>query len=127
MQRHQPLLYHMVDQAGEAAKSSFSERAMQCAIIFISTTCRSYACHREAPHGDACLHLSQSFRLSESASAAFSVFGRGGSIRFLPDKPDLTDLHVDQPALYDTLNYHLPRVDLADGIRRIKMYREAHS
>jgi hypothetical protein len=65
--------------------------------------------------------------LSELAEAAFTAFGKGGRVRFLTDKPDLSDLPaVSTPAPYQDIGFS-PRVDIMEGFRRIRNFREGVS
>lgn len=71
----------------------------------------------------ACAHP-RSVRLTEIASAAFAAFEQSEKVRFLTDKPDLADVpEIRDYALYDCVEYY-PRIDIVQGYRRIKEYRE---
>lgn len=73
-----------------------------------------------------CAHP-QSVTLSEMAKAAFSAFGRTREARFLPEKPALPDLpEISDYAVYDRVGYH-PRINIWEGYRRIRDYREKHT
>jgi len=127
--RHQPLLYHMVDraQAGEDIVVYGKHDAVRnyLHIEDLSEICRLVV--RQRLTGCHSCSSPNSVRLSEIASTAFSIFGRGGGVRFQPDKPDVADLpDIDLGVLYDVLNYR-PQVNLREGMARIKTYREAHS
>jgi len=66
---------------------------------------------------------SESFRLSEVAQTALQIFGRGGSVHFQKDKPDLFDVTgIPSDALYRQLNY-VPGTSLLEGIKKIKQAR----
>lgn len=63
-------------------------------------------------------------KLSEIASAAFRAFGRGGEVRFLPDRPDIPDLpHLGSSEIYGLIGYE-PAVDMAEGMAAIRRQRE---
>jgi nucleoside-diphosphate-sugar epimerase len=62
--------------------------------------------------------------VSQLAKIAQSVYGRGGQIRFLSNRPDLPDLpERSGESLFQALDFR-PCISLEDGIRRIKEYRE---
>ena len=62
--------------------------------------------------------------VSELATIAQSVYGRGGQIRFLTSRPNLADLpDRSGESLFQALDFR-PCIRLEDGIRRIKEYRE---
>lgn len=62
----------------------------------------------------------RSVRLSEIATTAFKVFGKGGNVRFLPDKPDITDLPGGCGSnLYEKISFK-PGTTLFEGISAIK-------
>lgn len=73
-----------------------------------------------------CAHP-QPVRLSEMANAAFETFGKGGAVKFIKDKPSLSDLPlVDDYSLYRQIQFW-PTVNINDGFRRIKHHREDRS
>lgn len=61
----------------------------------------------------------------EVANTAQKIFGKGGEVRFLSDKPDMNDNVVPvDTSLYDILNYY-PQISMKEGIVRIKESRES--
>jgi hypothetical protein len=57
--------------------------------------------------------------ISQIASIAFDVFGRGGTIQFDTSRDDIPSLSsIPDPDLYDKLSYW-PEVDLHEGIHLI--------
>ena len=61
---------------------------------------------------------------SEIAEIAFSVFGMGGKVQFLRDKPDIQDnIFPYNASLYKTIDYY-PEISIYEGIKRIERYRK---
>lgn len=59
------------------------------------------------------------------AENALKVFGKGGEVKFLKDKPDIPDnIFSKDLTIYGKLNYS-PQISIADGIERIKKQRQA--
>ena len=124
--RHQGLLYAVIDRAeiGEPIEFFGSYDARRnflhvddFAEIVARTVARGLEGVYDCPHP-------VSVRLSDLARTALAVFGRGGEVRFLPDREDLPDVpEVSGDILYDAVGYR-PVIDLAEGISRIKRYRE---
>ncbi|CAM5188193.1 hypothetical protein CDEF62S_02684 [Castellaniella defragrans] len=74
----------------------------------------------------ACSHP-RSVLVSEMAEAAFAAFGHKRKARFLPEAPVLPDLpEVTDHAVYERVGYR-PRVDIWEGYRRVRAYRESES
>ncbi|RJQ68736.1 MAG: NAD(P)-dependent oxidoreductase [Desulfobacteraceae bacterium] len=66
-------------------------------------------------------------RLTEMANAAYAAFGSRGQVHFITGKPDLVDLpEIHDHALYDRIGFW-PRIDIWEGYRRIKKFRENKS
>jgi nucleoside-diphosphate-sugar epimerase len=62
--------------------------------------------------------------MSLLATTAQSVYGCGGKIRFLKNRPNITDIpERSGEQLFQALDFQ-PRIGLEDGIRRIKNYEE---
>ncbi|HEX3568975.1 MAG TPA: NAD(P)-dependent oxidoreductase [Candidatus Saccharimonadales bacterium] len=61
---------------------------------------------------------------SQIAHAAQRIFGRGGSVRFAADKPDIpSDTFPLDQAIYKKIAYQ-PTISMEAGLERIKKYRE---
>lgn len=126
---HQALLYVMADRA-QAGQDIHLYGTHDARRNYIFLDDLSEICLRvlQGTHTGtfACGHP-QSVRLSEMAGAAFAAFGNGGESQFMADKPDLADLPpVDEDILYRQIGYW-PGVDIGEGFRRIKHYRESNS
>lgn len=64
---------------------------------------------------------------SEIAQTAQKVFGKGGAVEFLKDKPDTPDnTFTKDLSIYDIVNYQ-PNISLERGIAMIKKYRGSKS
>jgi len=73
-----------------------------------------------------CAHQ-KSVHISEMADAAFSAFGHQCRLKLLTDKPDLADLPIiDDYSLYSQIDYW-PNIDIEEGFKRIRNYRENNS
>lgn len=127
--RHQALLYVMADRA-EAGQDINLYGMHDASRNYIYLDDLAEVCCRvvEGTHtGTFPLVHPQSVKLSEMAYAAFATFGRGGSLHFMADKPDQADLpSIDDSTLYRQIGYW-PKVDIGEGFRRIKNFREANS
>lgn len=127
--RHQEFLYLIADraQAGQDINLYGSNNALRNYIHLedLAEICCRVAQGRHTGTF-ACAHP-QSVRIGELAEAAFSVFGRGGRWQFIPDKPDLADLPaIDDYLLYSQIDYW-PSIDINDGFKRIRNYRESNT
>jgi len=127
--RHQALLYVMADRA--EAGQDINLYGMHDALRnYIYLDDLAEVCCRvvEGTHtGTFALGHPKSVKLSEMANAALAAFGKGGSLRFMADKPDQADLPpIDDNTLYRQIDYW-PKVDIGEGFRRIKHFREANS
>jgi len=127
--RHQALLYFMADraQAGENISLYGSNDALR---NFLHLDDFAEICSRVVRDRRAgvftCAHP-QSIRLSEVADAAFSAFGRGGQVQFMPENPDLADLPATEDySLYDSIDYW-PTISISEGFKRIRNFRESNS
>lgn len=124
---HQGLFYTMLDKAeqGEDITLYGSNDALRdylfledfCAIIarvIAQGVTGTYDCPGNAAQP-----------LSAIAHTALRVFGKGGDVRFLADKPDIPDIPLSpSTTLYNIIGYH-PATDLAVGVQRIKTIRGA--
>jgi nucleoside-diphosphate-sugar epimerase len=122
LRKHQKLFYHIIDCAARGkdisifgthdARRNFihlSDVAEIIARVILYRLVGIYDC----PYPN-------SVTISQLAAIAQSVFGRGGQIRFLPNKDNLVDLpHKSGESLFKALNFQ-PTISLEDGIRRIK-------
>ena len=64
-------------------------------------------------------------RISEMAHSAQAAFDSDGEVRFLAEKPNLSDLaEIPDDGLYDLLGYW-PSIDIAEGYRRVRRHRES--
>ncbi|KPV59752.1 hypothetical protein QJ48_09170 [Paenibacillus sp. A3] len=62
----------------------------------------------------------QSYKLSEIAKFAFEVFGSGGLLKFLKDKPSIPDIFIPNDIeLYKQIHY-TPQTDMRTGMTLIK-------
>lgn len=74
----------------------------------------------------ACMHQ-KNIRISDLVSAAYSAFKTKGQVRFDANKPDLPDLAgIDDYLLYRRIDFWRA-IDIYEGYRRIKQYRENSS
>lgn len=127
--RHQGLLYTMVDraQAGEDIGIYGSYDARRNYLFLDDFAEISYRVIERSLLGNFTCANPQSVKLSQIADAAFTTFGCGGQVQFLPEKPNLADLPpVDDFRIYEMIGY-APRIDVRSGIERIKAYRETHN
>ncbi|HKU19085.1 MAG TPA: NAD(P)-dependent oxidoreductase [Candidatus Saccharimonadales bacterium] len=124
--KHQPLLYHMADQAA---------RGQDITIYGRHDALRNYlhshdlgetiqrVIERSITGTYACLYPTN-LRLSEIARAAQQAFDKGGEVTFLDDKPDIPDnVFTLDMSIYEKIGYY-PKVTLAEGMRRIRAHRE---
>lgn len=123
---HQPFLYFVADKAaaGEDIPLYGTHDAVRN-YINLDDLAEVCACviERHCLGVFSCCYPS-SVRLSEVAQAAFSAFGRGGKIEFVPEKPDLPDLSAsDDFRLYELIGYS-PVTDISAGFRLIRDFRE---
>lgn len=69
----------------------------------------------------------ENVRVTEIAAEAQRIFGRGGTVSFLADKPDIPDdTYPVESTIYEEIAFS-PRISLRDGISRVKDQREAES
>ncbi len=125
--RHQGLFYMMADraQAGEEI-TLYGAHDARRNYIHLDDLAETVArvVDQRCIGEYACAHP-RSVRLGEMAQAAFAAFDQDRQARFLPDKPALSDLpEIDDFALYDRIDFW-PRIDVAQGYRRIRACREA--
>lgn len=125
--KHQPLLYTIADKAhaGENINVYGSHDPLRNYLYLedLATICRRVVETKTSGVFN-CAHP-QNPRLSEIAAAALSAFGNGGSVQFQPDKPDLLDLpSVTETLLYDQIGFY-PLVDIKQGFKRIRQFRES--
>jgi nucleoside-diphosphate-sugar epimerase len=124
--RHQPLLYVMADQA-QAGRDISLYGTHDARRNYLYLDDLAEICYRivKSRHTGTftCVHP-QSVKLSEVAHAAFLAFGKGGGVKFMADKPDLSDIPVvDDDTLYRKIDYW-PTIGIGEGFRRIKHCRE---
>jgi len=56
---------------------------------------------------------------AQVATATFQAFGAAGSLRFLPDKPDIPDnVSPADDALYEAIGFR-PSTTIEDALRRL--------
>ena len=73
-----------------------------------------------------CLHPDY-VRISEMAIAAYAAFGTRGMVRHVRDRPSLADLpEIFDDTLYRGIDFR-PRIDIREGYKRIKIFREKNS
>ena len=120
--KHQPLFYRIMDAAKQGADVTlFGQVDPQRNFLFVEdlaeVVTRVVLRRVTGVHPVVC---SASHRLTEIAHTAFKVFGRGGSVIFLKNKPNIPSVFVPpQGDLYDRIQYS-PQTDLAAGIMLIK-------
>jgi len=118
---HQPFLYAMIDRARKGEDIVlYGTRDPLRNFIHVDDVARAIA--RVVALGVvgtyACQHP-QDVTYSQIADAAFRVFGAGGRVRFLRDKPDIPDnVLARDEALYEAIGFH-PATTIEDGIRRV--------
>jgi nucleoside-diphosphate-sugar epimerase len=119
--RHQPLLYHFVDCARDGRDITINGSADPLRnFIYLDDLVRAVrlVVERRVVGRFGCPGA-RSTTITEVARTAFSVFGRGGVVRFDGTKADVPSL-ASSPGteLYDELS-NWPEVDLGDGLSRI--------
>jgi nucleoside-diphosphate-sugar epimerase len=124
--KNQPFLYHLFDMAQQGeditlygthdASRNYLHSADLAEII-----ARVVAAQVNGTY--ACVYPTNN-TYSQIAQAAQKVFGRGGNVVHLQDKPNIPDdtFPLDQ-SLYTKIDYQ-PSISIEDGIRRVKQYRE---
>lgn len=127
--RHQALLYLMADRA-QAGQEIVLYGTHDARRNYLYLTDLAEICGRvvQGRHVGtfACAHP-KSVRLSEMANAAISAFGYQVKVSFWADKPNLADLpEIDDHSLYELIDYW-PSVDISEGFKRIRRYREKNS
>ena len=127
--RHQGLFYTMVDQA-QAGQNIHIYGSHDARRNYLFLDDFAEICSRVIgtnPQGIFTCANPQSVQLSQIANAAYAAFGRGGQLQFLPEKMDLEDLPpIGDFRLYEEIGY-APRINVCEGIRRIREYRETHN
>jgi len=124
--KHQELFYRIIDSAsnGEDIKIFGSNNAIRnyihiddVAEIVTRIVEKNVVGVFDCPHPE-------NVCLSQLAQMAQAVFSRGGHVKFMPEKPNIADLPIRSGnQIFQTVNY-IPRISLAEGIQRIKSYRE---
>lgn len=125
--RHQPLLYHIVDQARAGEEVVFFGRHdplrnYLCCDDLAEMIVRALTCGVAGTYP--CV-APLSLPLSEIAALAFRTFGTPERIRFLPERADIPTVHIpDGSELYSLLDYQ-PRIDLEQGLRMMRQMLSA--
>ncbi len=124
--KHQALLYVMADRAEAGDEINvFGTHDARRNYIYLDDLAQ--ICRRVIQQSFTgtyiCAHP-QSVTLSEMANAAFAAFGKEVKIKFLSEKPNLSDLPpLNLDGLYQQIDYW-PTVNINEGFIRIKQYRE---
>lgn len=124
--KNQPFLYQLIDKAQNGEDITIygtndASRNYIHSYDLAEIIARSIA--RRPEGAFVCTYLTNS-TYSEIARSAQRVFGKGGSVSFLEDKPDIpSDVFSLDPSLYRQLDYQ-PQISIEAGIARIKQYRE---
>jgi nucleoside-diphosphate-sugar epimerase len=124
--KHQAFFYHVLDRAAEGrdieifgthdARRNFIHLD-DVAEIIVRIVINHLVGVFDCPYPS-------SITISELAATAQSVYGRGGEVRFLTNKPNISDIpEKSGEMLFQSLDFY-PRIGLEDGIRRIKNYQE---
>lgn len=122
----QPIIYQLIGQAANGedivlygkndSRRNYIHVADLAEIIervIDSTVTGTYACIQ-----------SENISFTKIAHSAQEIFGKGGSITFDKEKPDVPDDKLfDDMSLYPKINF-APVIGMAEGIRRIKEKRE---
>lgn len=120
--RHQPLFYRIMDCARSGADVTlYGKRDALRNLLFVGDLAviveRIIA--GQVSGIFPCVHP-ESHTLSDIAGIAFDVFGKGGTVVFQPDKPDIPGVYVPEPGeLYALLGYR-PETSLREGIGKIR-------
>ena len=118
---HQPFLYLMIDRAKNGEDIVlYGSRDPRRNFIHIDDLTEVIA--KVVAMGIvgtfACQHP-RDVTYTEIAKAAFQAFNTRGSVRFLPEKPDIPDnVFTVDDALYRAIGWH-PSTSIEDGLRRI--------
>ncbi len=119
---HQGLLYHFVDCAREGKDIHiFGNRDALRNYLYIDDLVNVIdRVVRDRITGVfPCVHP-RNHTLSEIAELAFEVFGNGGSVQYLRDRPDIPDIYIPQEfELYERMQC-FPEIDLKKGLALIK-------
>ncbi len=124
--RHQSLLYQMIDHAefGEDIVLQGKNDAKRNFIFLddlIEIIKRIIISGIEGVYN--CTYP-ESLHLSDIANAAFTVFCKGGSLKFDERQQNIPDVKIDcDTNLYDKIGFK-PRVNIVEGISRIRIFRE---
>jgi nucleoside-diphosphate-sugar epimerase len=120
--KHQPFLYHILDKA---------QKGEDISIYGTNDALRNYIhsadlseivdrlIEKRVEGMYACAYPSD-ISYSQIAQAAQKIFGKGGKVVFLKDKPNIPDnIFMKDLSLYEKLEYY-PQISIEAGIKRIK-------
>lgn len=124
--RHQPFLYHIVDQAQKSQDIFFwgvEDRLRNLVFIEDLPLIVERVLELEVT-GVHPVVSPTSHTLSQIAAVAYDVFETSGSISFLADKQNIKSIHIPPMTdLYTQIGMH-PETDLRQGLRRVRTARE---
>lgn len=121
-QKHQKLFYHFINCAYHGNDINiFGENDAVRNYLYIGDLIEIIAKVIEGKIvGEYPCIYPQSYKLSEIAKLAFEVFGNGGSVKFLKDKPSIPNTYISEDIeLYKHIHY-TPQTDMRAGLTLIK-------
>lgn len=122
--KHQPYFYHVVESARQGKDVTIygSHDALR---NYIHTDDLAEAIHRSIKRrveGIFSCTYPDNVSYGQIARTAQEVFGRGGNVTFLKDKPNIPDnVFAQETKLYDMIDY-TPRISLEKGLSMLKEY-----
>ncbi|MBY0263838.1 MAG: NAD(P)-dependent oxidoreductase, partial [Holosporales bacterium] len=127
LRKHQAMFFYIIDQAEKGQDifiyGSHDPRRNFLHVFDLAEICARVLKNRH--HGLFLCPHPETVTLGQVATIAFSIFGRGGSVKFQKEKPDLKDLpQVSDFELYKKIDFY-PQITLSHGIKKIKFFREA--
>jgi nucleoside-diphosphate-sugar epimerase len=118
---HQPFLYYIIDRAEKGEDISiFGSRASLRNYIHVDDVCEAIERLVLTKHiGTFSVNFPEDISYETIAQIALAAWGRGGSVYYLKDKPDIPDNVFSLTAdLYRLINW-TPQIDMVVGIERI--------
>ena len=122
--KHQPLFYRIMDAARNGNDVTiYGSADPERNFLFLSDFAEILrrVVTRRITGSHPVLHP-RSNRLSEIAQTAFEVFGKGGSVIFQKDKPDVPGIYLPAPGDLSARIDYTPPTGLATGIELIKKH-----
>jgi len=119
--KHQPLFYHIIDSAKEGRDINFyGTQDPQRNYLFVEDL--AVIIEKVIEHQSfgifTCTHP-RSYSLKETAEVAYKVFGKGGKVSFLTEKPNIPTVYIPEDNQLYTLIDYSPTTNLETGIMRI--------